>query len=390
MHIAIKASHITHGGGLTHFNQICKYFACLKPDWEFTVIAKDGQQELFWDYGNNFSIAYFTQPSKNLIAEMIWERQELPEIVNELTPDLYFVPGYHTGGKSTFPTVSLVHNIAPFAKKFVKKESFYQKFRLHMLKYLNIKSFNNSDGIIFLSGYCQRYFAQYYDSAQTKSITAYHGKPEYKTNVDENEVLKKYSINNDFLLSVSHIYEYKKIKEMVIGYLLALDKDKNIPQLIIAGTPYDEKYSESIKQTVADVGHADKVRFIGTVAEEELSALYKNCTAFIFPSWLETCSVILIEALAHGCPIICSNKTVMPEVTGRSLLYYHPHDSKKLSEHIVTLVNDTDLQNELSEKAKKAVGKYSWQSSAEKIISFFTELTNTEIKQTENKSLAGV
>lgn len=391
MKIVLKADHIAPGGGLTHFNQTCKWFARLQPSWRFIVLGREGQQELFNEYTTNFEYHYYKKPSKGKISQFLWGKFELPKLVEAHKPDLFFVPGNFSGSKVNCPTVSLVHNIAPFSKRYIAKEKISQKVKLHILRAVVINSLQKSDGIIFLSRFCQRYFAQFYDTNSNKSITAYHGRPEDQFKfVDDSKTLSIYDIAGEYILSVSHIFEYKKMKEMVDGYLIALEKNKNLPPLIIAGTPYDDQYKTQILKKVEECGYKNKVRFIGNVPEKDLSVLYRNCSAFIFSSSLETCSVILIEAMANGCPIICSNKTVMPEVSGHTALYYNPTNSEYLSQLILKVLSDSELSQQLKKKSIDMSLNYSWEKSSEKILSFFCQLLNKEYKYDDHKSLAGV
>lgn len=395
MKIVIKANHIAPGGGLTHFNRICKWFAILKPDWQFIVLGKEGQQELFNEYKTNFEYHYFKKPSKGKFAQFLWEKFDLPKLVKEYSPELFFVPGNYTGINMNCPVVSLVHNIAPFSKRYIANETLSQKIKLHILRFITINSLQNSDGIIFLSEFCRRYFAKFYDTHTNKSATIHHGRPDNDDLLDDDTaILSNYGITGEYLLSVSHVFEYKKMKEMVDGYLLALEKNKNLPPLIIAGTPYDNNYQNTILRKVEQCGKNHKVRFVGNVPEKKLSALYHNCSAFIFSSSLETCSVILIEAMANGCPIICSNKTVMPEITGHTALYYNPMNVTQLSKLILQVISDKELSKQLKKNSITMSSNYSWEKTSVLTLDFFCQLTNSKIDDkidmSEQKSYIGV
>lgn len=386
MRVVLKADHIVEGGGLTHFNQICKNLGQLMPDSHFYVIASSRQIKLLDKQPNNFEYHYYQKANGSYLDKFIWEKFKLPKIVNTLNPDIFFVPGNFSGSKEKFncPVVSLVHNIAPFSKRYIKEESLIQKIRLKLLKALTIKSMNNSSGVVFLSDYCRRYFRKFITDKNIIGITSHHGQPDSITDSNDLSILNRLNIEKPYILSVSHIYRYKKIKEMVVGYLNALNQNRNLPELLIAGRIYDKKYHKDILEIVKRSNFSDKVRFLGNIKGSELPALYKNCDLFIFPSALETCSVILIEAMAYGCPIICSNKTVMPEVSANQALYYHPENTNRLADLIIRVTSDSELKNNLRLNLKLASGNYSWKNSTEKIIELFKELTSTNLENTDS------
>jgi len=340
MKIAIKATHLVPGGGLMHFNRITEWFGRLAPQTRFIVLARDGQQHMFETVPNNFEYHYFNPPARNLATRILWEKFRLPGIIEEIKPDLLFEPGnYGTSGVSC-PKVLLLHNIAPFDRGFIRGEGLYQKIRLNLLRAATINSMRSSQGVIFLADHYRQYFSRYLDYDRIKTAVIYHAGQETEYDLDSDQVLKELSIKGDFLLSVSHIYRYKKIKEMVEAYLLALKSNSNLPPLYIAGEPFEKDYVRQIENLIARFGADEKIIFLGSVDQARLQHLYRRCLAMLFPSVLETCSVILIEAMGHGCPIVCSNKSVMPEVTGHGALYVDPDDIPGFADTIRAVVDN--------------------------------------------------
>lgn len=377
MRIAVKANHITHGGGLTHYNYLAEQFARLKPDWEFLVLATPSQKKLFNTGLPNVTFTYYDTPAKNLLSKMYWEKFRLPRIINDLRPDLLYVPGIYSSSKLNVPIVTLVHNIAPFSRRYIATETLFQRFRLNLLKFETIKSLQQSNGIIFLSNYTRRYCHSYYDSSNTPNIRAYHGTPETGTTENDNTILKSFNIESSFILSVSHIYRYKNIKEMIQAYYHA-DKQISLPPLYIAGSLYDKNYVSDLKKVIGTSHAPDKVILLGNLTESFLQVLYRNAQLFLFPSSLENCPNILIEAMANGCPIISSNKTVMPEITGYKALYAHPTDVKKTASHIINVMNNNKLRDQLKQNSLQQADKYSWQKTASDMISFFEQFASPQ------------
>jgi glycosyltransferase involved in cell wall biosynthesis len=394
MKIAIKATHITYGGGLTHLNRMIEWFSRLAPETAFVVLGKSGQEKMFVEAPGNFEYRFFRAPSLNLFAQVFWERYRLAGIVKEIGCDLLFEPGNYGAGRVHCPKVTLIHNIAPFDSQYIKKENPYQKIRLKFLRRATIRSMRSSQGIIYLSEYCRDFCSGYMDDSSQKTAAIFHGRPELSKDADSLDVLHKYGIDSEYILSVSHIYRYKKIKEMVQSYLYALGINPDLPPLCIAGSDYDSEYMRQIGRIIKKDSRGDKVRFLGAVPEADLQALYRNCRAFLFTSVLETCSVILIEAMAHGCALVCSNRGAVPEVTGGAALYSDPDDMEDLAFKIRAVIEDEDLNLFLRNRSKKRSEFFSWKKTARETLDFFDEVLSDHVRDwsggpKQQKTMAG-
>jgi glycosyltransferase involved in cell wall biosynthesis len=371
MKITIAASHIAYGGGLTHLNKMIEWFGRLAPDTDFTVIGVTGQEALFVAAPENFRYEFHRFPSLGLPARMFWERFILPGVIAQTECQLLFEPGSNGQSRANCPTVSLLHNIAPFSEEYISGESRYQRFRNRQLRRMALSSMRSSSAVIFLSEYCQNFFEGLVDLSKKEVAVIYHGKPERKTAVENIRSGRESEFPDDFLLYVSHIYRYKNMYETVQGYLSALERDGSLPPLLIAGETYDSDYRDRIVALTAQTRYADRVIFTGAVNNDCLQELYSKCRVFLFSSTLETCSVILIEALSHGCVMGCSKESVVPEICQDGAVYYDPYDSQAIAETILRLHQDSDLRERLSENARCRSENFSWRKAARQTLDLF-------------------
>ncbi len=376
MKVVIKATHIAEGGGLTHLNKMIEWFGKLAPQVKFVLMAKSGQEKIFVKAPANFEYQFYRLPSLHLAARLLWERFILRRILERIVPDLLFEPGNTGLMNAPCPRVSLIHNIAPFDSEYIGQESFYQRMRQKSLRQETLTNMKSSDGIIMLSKYCQEYFSEYIDDTKTKTAVIYHGGAEDNDTQSNKTELAGLNIPKEFILSVSHIWRYKKLEELVRGYLLALNENPQLPCFVQAGAVYDEKYMNGILQLVGKSPHRGKVKFLGNVDAGLLQALYQNCRGFVFSSILETCSVILIEALGNGCAMACSNRSVVPEVCGDAAIYFDPYRPEDIAQIILKLCQDKALNASLREKAKSRAKDFSWEKSAAETLRFFDRVLN--------------
>lgn len=381
MKIVIKVTHIAEGGGLTHINKMIEWFGKLAPQIEFLLVGKSGQEGMFIPPPNNFTYKFHRFPSLNIVTRLLWDRFIFHKILKKSGSDLLFEPGNTGTMNSPCPKVSLIHNIAPFDEENFANESFYQKLRNRVLRVETIKSIKSTDGVILLSEYCEEFFSEYINRDTTKTAVIYHGKPEFVDNSNNNTLLEKLGISGEYILTVSHVYRYKKLKELIQAYLVSFEQNRDLPKLYIAGTIYDKKYFRDIQEVVNQTRHPKMVIFLGQVDPEPLQALYQNCKVFLFSSVLETCSVILIEALANGCAMACSNRSVVPEICGDAAIYFDPHCLEDIAQKILRLCEDESLNASLREKAKSRAKNFSWEKAAAETLSFLEEVLNDNIQK---------
>ncbi len=374
MRIAIKAAQIALGGGLTHLNKIIEWFGRLEPEIEFVLIGKTGQEGFFVPAPRNFRYEFHKIPALNLAAQIWWERKVLPGILRKRGMNLLFEPGNRGTLAAPCPKVALVHNVAPFDNDYLRSETARQKIRQRLLRRATLESLRVADGVIFLSEFSRALIGRYVDISKIKSAIIYHGRSEAQDGADIDATLAKYGIQRPFILNVSHLWRYKKTYEMVAAYAEAFQRKPGLPPLYIAGTNYSHAYFAEISKFIARSGITERINFLGTVLEGDLPALYASCRAFLFPSVLEACPNILIEALSAGCAVACSNRGVLPEIAGGAALYFDPDDIGGFSRRIVSLVEDDGLNRRLGTNALERAAHFSWERTARETFDFFKDI----------------
>lgn len=135
--------------------------------------------------------------------------------------------------------------------------------------------------------------------------------------------------------------------------------------LKIVGQPVDEAYAGELASLVDRLGLKDRVTLLGRVEPQELAELYRRCRLFVFPSTVETFGNPLVEAMASGCAILCSNAAAMPEILGNAGRYCEPKNSADWVRNLNALWNDNELRNDLGQRALARSKQFSWDATAE-------------------------
>ena len=107
---------------------------------------------------------------------------------------------------------------------------------------------------------------------------------------------------------------------------------------------------------------------LGYVTNEQLRALYENATAFVFPSLYEGFGLPPLEAMACGCPVLCSNRASLPEVCGDAALYFDPMNTPEIISRISELMGNPELQSALKAKGWEQASLYTWEQAARQLV----------------------
>jgi glycosyltransferase involved in cell wall biosynthesis len=179
------------------------------------------------------------------------------------------------------------------------------------------------------------------------------------------QVQKKYCLPKEYLLFVSSLEPRKNI-DLLIDALAVADMD--IPLVLVGGYGWGDKaWLEKINK-----GRLKKRIFCtGHVSDQDLAAVYTGATALVYPSFYEGFGLPILEAMACGCPVICSNAASMPEAAGNAALYIDPLDVDSLVHAIETLVPDTHGRQTLKTAGLARAKNFTWEKTARQTMDIF-------------------
>ncbi len=179
----------------------------------------------------------------------------------------------------------------------------------------------------------------------------------------------KYALPEQYALYLGINKPHKNLPRLVEAWRLS-----NI-KLVIAGQ-WDERYPEA-RQLAEELG-LDQIVFAGPVEEADLPALYSGATLFVFPSLYEGFGLPVLEAMACGTPVVCSNTSSLPEVAGDAALQVNPLGVDTLAEAIGRALINDELRRNLREKGLAQAAKFSWEQTAQKTQSAYETLEGLE------------
>lgn len=373
--IGIDASNIRLGGGITHLKEILSHLD-IDHSGIGRVIIWGNQNTLSqlperkWIKKNNLNIL-----DRGLLQRIVWQTVSLSNEVRAEGCNLLFVPGGSFLG-SFRPFVAMSQNLLPFEWKEIKR--FWPKpafFKMILLRLIQSMTFRRSQGVIFLSQYAKNktLLATGHLSAQMTTIP--HG-----LNVAFIKAPKKprkiglcTTLNPMRVLYVSNIDTYKHQKSVLLAIQVLVDKGYPIKISFVGpGSKYTIKQFNQL-QTKIDTARVWS-EYLGQVPYEEIHAYYENADLAIFASSCETFGITLLEKMAAGIPIACSNKSSMPELLKNGGLYFDPEDFYSIANAIEKYLQSPELRLEKQSIAQSLAQNYSWEDSAQKTFNFLKQV----------------
>jgi glycosyltransferase involved in cell wall biosynthesis len=178
--------------------------------------------------------------------------------------------------------------------------------------------------------------------------------------------------NQRFIVYVGRAEPYKNNRGLVAAHQKLLQQFPDL-RLVIVGKK--DILRQGDMAWVEQQGYK-QIDFVGFVSDEELAWLYKNCAAYVFPSFMEGFGLPALEAMASGAPIVSSNATCLPEILQDGAHYFDPRDIDSMARAIAEVLSDSKLRQKLLDNASRVYPQYSWRRMAEQTLEVYRKILN--------------
>ncbi len=312
-------------------------------------------------------------PENRKVARLFNEYMRFPAELRRLRPTLVHGLSNFLPLKKTCPAVLTIHDLSYFVDParcpFLRRHYWYT---------MTARSIANADAIITDSENSRRDIARFFPRAKapvTVVPLAAHGrfKPLGIPRAAAAAVAK-YAGDAPYLLYVGTLEPGKNVDRLIRAfdavaaehpdYLLLLAGDK--------GWLIDRIYAAANA-----AGAKDRIRFIGHIADNEVVELMNFARAFVFPSLYEGFGLPPLEAMSCGTPVITSNTSSLPEVTGPdAAINVDPRDEGAIADAMRRLITDDDLAQTLKTRGLERAKLFSWTNTAKKTYTIYEQLAN--------------
>ena len=370
MKIAIDARSATlhQGTGIgTYTNNLILEMLSIDSKDEFTLFCSGKFNEKF--NKKNTNIVYSSGRHGGF-----YEKLYIPSVLNELHADLYHIPqnGIGFDFDTQIPTIVTIHDLIPYTMPETVGKGYLERFLRDMPNIIS-----NSSGILTVSEYSKRDILKFFSSYPEDRIFVIPLAANSNfTPLDKNNcksyVEHTFGVTDPYILYIGGF----SLRKNVLGLIKAFNKvykDLNKPyKLLLGGGLKDE--GEKLFNFVNENNLQDKVIFCGYLEDEILPILYSGCEAFVYPSLYEGFGLPPLEAMSCKAPVITSNLTSIPEVTGDNAILINPYNVDELEKALVTLLNDEVLKATLREKGYLRSLEFNWRKTAQNTLDGYKSL----------------
>lgn len=193
---------------------------------------------------------------------------------------------------------------------------------------------------------------------------------------------KKYR-NNRIILSVGRLIDLKGTIYLIEALPCVLKSQPNTILLLIGSGPEQER----LRQRIEDLSLGEHVKFLGTLSHEDLIPYYQTADVFVLPSITrdgkaEALGVVLLEAMASGCPVIGSNVGGVPDIIidGENGFLVPEQDPDALAERIIQILSDEELKNKFQKNGyNRIIESFTWNQVTNQFLDIYSHVLDPNV-----------
>lgn len=364
------------GGQLTRARAFLGGVRTHDPDTRLHVLHADGALG-FVDDRRDLVVdeLHFAAPGVAL-RRITWQNLRLPALLRSTGADAYLTFSHDLPSRfpETVPAIVGIANLAPFSADARAAETrMAARLRLDLLARTIVSSARRARCVIALSETCRGVLVDRgIDAGKIEVIpNGVDVLPGIDDRATRSTLLAQYGITGDYLLYVSHFYRYKNFERLVQAFAGIAPARRAGLQLVLVGKPWDADYHRAVTLLAERLGVAGSTRIIPGASGVELSTLYASARLFVFPSLIENSPNILLEAMAHGVPVVASDVAPMPEFGGDAIGYFDAGSADSMRAAIGRALEDPEPRESIARRTRAQAALFTWDRFTERVVALY-------------------
>lgn len=311
---------------------------------------------------------------RSMLKQLWWQRFSFPGEVK--LAGCQIVLNTDAGTISNVgPAVTMSRDMLSYEPGVIELFGFGRaRLRLILLRYMQNRSLRAADGAIFLTRYAAKVIQQ---SCGVLPSIAYipHGVGEAFKQSRQLHAWPKASERAIRCVYVSNAEMYKYQWVVVKAIALLRRRGHNLTLRLVGGGkgPAQKLLQDAIAAVDVDGKFVEQLAYL---PQSELPDHLAQADLFVFASGCENMPNTLVEAMAVGLPIACSNRGPMPEVLADGGVYFDPEDADSIAGAIEKLIHSPELRQAVAQRAQTLSQQYNWKRCADETFAFLAQTYN--------------
>jgi glycosyltransferase involved in cell wall biosynthesis len=367
MRVAIDARKLHDFGIGTYIRNLLRQLARIDRQTDYILLSPAQDLDVASQLGPNFRAVLEPSPNYSLREQL-----HVPWVLRRERPDVFHAPHYVLPPAVTCRSVVTIHDcIHLMFPQYLPNKMAYAYARASMWA-----AVKRSDRILTVSEASKRDILHFFNVAPEKIVVVYNAIDDHfwLTPPDDEvaRVRERYQLDHQFILYVGNIKPHKNLVRLIEAFAELRRTGFEELKLLIIGDEISKL--PSLRRAVHGHKLHKHVRFLGYVSDDTLRVLYRLAALFAFPSLYEGFGLPPLEAMASGTPVVASNQSSLPEVTGDAAVLVDPYDVASIVDGMRRVLSDATLAADLRRRGPARAREFSWARSVDQTRTVYQQV----------------
>ena len=381
MRIGIDARKLHDFGIGTYIRNLLRHLARLDRETEFVLLSRAGDAGALASLGENFRPIVETAANYSVV-----EQVTVPMALWRERVDLFHAPHYVLPPLVTCRSVVTIHDCI----HLMFPQYLPNRFALAYARASIGAAARRATRILTVSESSKRDILRFVDVDDGKIDVIYNAYDErFAIEPNQEEMVRvreRYQLHDEFILYAGNVKPHKNLERLIQAFHLVRRRGLDRLKLVLIGDEIS-KYA-ALRRAVHQHQLHKYVRFLGYLPEETLAVMYRLAGVFVFPSLYEGFGLPPLEAMASGTPVVTSNVSSLPEVTGDAALLVDPLDPAAIADAVCSVLTDETLRRSLREKGLARALQFSWEQSIRRVHDIYLRIGEARATTRDTPSAA--
>lgn len=283
-------------------------------------------------------------------------QRAVKQILQEIDADLVFCPfTAPTYSMPGVPTVCTIYDL-----QYKTYPSFFAAEDVANRSHAFTEACRRSTMLVAISDY-SRQSALKHGNLNPEQIKTVHLRMAKRmiNNIEDDQLLDRLELTpQQYFLYPANFWLHKNHEMLLTAFKMACNNDL-APHIKLVCTGAPDERQRWLLNAAKNMKLESRVLFIDYLTNAELATLMNQCAGVVFPSLYEGFGLPILEAMAAGVPVACSNTTSLPEVADQAAIFFDPRIPTQIAQAMITLVSDSEKRKRLIQAGHDRVSLFS-------------------------------